>query len=173
VILDNLVVFFDSEQFWDAFSLAATKSIVNGDTTSYCVDVTSIVDIIWQDKKVVRSIFGVEKTTSKKYNVEMLWLSLIVNRIVVFDIQHNGLALFCIGRVSQPGMQMILNVINSTTFGMAFTHEHRRNHLKGEPRILRVLLMENRIKLLPLLPNLLEQSLQQIMGMKVYFELPC
>ena len=104
VIKDNLISFLDSEQFRDAFPLSATEAIVDGEAISHRVNVEPLVNVIWQDEKVMQHIYGVKKTSANKYNVEMLLLGMIVNSIIVLDIQRDGSALFRIGRVAQPGM---------------------------------------------------------------------
>ena len=53
VIKDNLISFLDSEQFRDAFPLSATEAIVDGEAISHRVNVEPLVNVIWQDEKVL------------------------------------------------------------------------------------------------------------------------
>jgi hypothetical protein len=77
----------------------ATVAIVKDDTTSQSVDVNPLVDLIWKNEAAIVNIFDIKKSTLRRSNVEMFWLSLICSGIIDIVVKSDGSAQFKFGRV--------------------------------------------------------------------------
>ena len=97
----------------DVFPMAmdATVAIIKDDNTSQSVNVNPLVDLIWKNEAAIVNIFDIKKSTLRRSNVEMFWLSLICSGIIDIVVKSDGSAQFKLDVYWTSRQLIIKNVI--------------------------------------------------------------